>query len=96
MFKRYISNDINTSLMTRRGGVLTLLFIVLVNLLIYSYSHVSSIPKIQRRKDAVGLSHDKAQHFVYFYYYKGLFPLATLSNDLTFSRIAAEKEISDS
>ncbi|MBK8338664.1 MAG: hypothetical protein IPK99_00970 [Flavobacteriales bacterium] len=47
----------------------------------------------QSRRDASGFSADKAPKFHYFHYYLGAFPLATLNEDLDYSKAGATREI---
>jgi hypothetical protein len=47
-----------------------------------------------RRADATGFNHWWGKEFVYFYYYKGLFPLATTDTAKVYSKQGAEKIIS--
>jgi hypothetical protein len=46
-----------------------------------------------RRKETTGLGHENAKHFVYFYYYLNLFPVATTHSPLLYSKEGAEKTI---
>ena len=70
-------------------------FILLLNSFLFLVSQKVDITNIQRRLDASGFSHDKAQHFAYFHYYKNLFPLATLDTNLTYSKEGAETLITE-
>ena len=64
--------------------------IIFSNVLFYIASGHMEFSSIQKRTDASGFSHDKAQHFVYFHYYKNLFPLATLDTNLVYSEAGAD------
>jgi hypothetical protein len=46
-----------------------------------------------RRADATGFNHYWGQEFVYFYYYKGLFPLASTESNKTYSKQGADNLI---
>lgn len=48
-----------------------------------------------RRADATGFNHWWGQEFAYFYYYKGLFPLATTYSNKVFSGKGAEEIITN-
>ena len=45
------------------------------------------------RKDASGFSHNFAKHFTYFYYYLGLFPVATTYQPLNYSLEGAKNNL---
>ncbi|MFM7079932.1 MAG: hypothetical protein ACKOYC_09115 [Bacteroidota bacterium] len=51
------------------------------------------IPDFQSRQKTTGLAHHLAEEFVYFQYYLGLFPVATLSVDPGLSKAAALAEL---
>jgi hypothetical protein len=51
------------------------------------------IPDFQSRQKTTGLAHHLAEEFVYFQYYLGLFPVATLSENPGLSKAAALKEL---
>ncbi|MFC2114328.1 hypothetical protein ACFLRI_03165 [Bacteroidota bacterium] len=51
----------------------------------------NKIPEIQSRKVTSGFVHDYAKRFFYFYYYKGLFPVATTSGNLIYSKDGADQ-----
>ena len=55
---------------------------------IYNYKKL-----FQTRQDAAGFSHKLGKKFIYFYYYKNLFPLATLEKNLIYSPQGADDEI---
>ncbi len=66
-----------------------------VNVTLYLCSAHIDYPDIQKREDASGFAHDKAQHFVYFYYYLNHFPLTTENTNLEYSKEAANQQITD-
>ena len=75
-------------------------FILLSILLFNTILYFNSIPNQnyfdqQQRKDATGFEIDYAKKFFYFYYYTGDFPLATLNDEIKYSKIEAKKEIED-
>ncbi len=69
------------------------LFVIISNTSLYIYSRTHPIPRIQSRNDASGFSPDKAYKFIYFFYYTGYFPLATLNPNPEYSKEGAWKEI---
>jgi hypothetical protein len=71
----------------------TLLFIIASNSALYIYSRHHPIPRIQSRNKTSGFSPDKAHKFIYFFYYTGYFPLATLNPNPEYSKEGAWKEI---
>lgn len=82
-------------LQTRRGLKLTLLAFFLVNVTFYTSSRFINFPSFQKRNDASGFSYSTAEHFAYFHYYTGNFPLATTNTKLEYSKEGAEKEITE-
>lgn len=82
-------------LKTRIALFVVLGVLLVLNISIYSFRDSIDFPTIQSRWDAVGLSHEKASQFVYFFYYTGYFPLATLNEDLVYSHEAAFDEINN-
>lgn len=93
MFKKIITPTINSKLLSKRSLLYVILFLLAFNILTYLFTSLTTYPKVQRRKDAVGLSHEKAQKFLYFYYYKGLFPLITLNENVDYSEKGADLQI---
>jgi len=73
----------------------TTVFIIVLNVSLYLYSRNHPIPRIQSRDATSGFSHDKASHFIYFFYYTGYFPLATLNPAPEYSKQGAWKEIKE-
>ncbi|MCF8298342.1 MAG: energy-coupling factor transporter transmembrane protein EcfT [Saprospiraceae bacterium] len=86
----------DNKLNSRKSLLIVILSIILLNTIFYirSEKHPFSQER-QARKDASGFSADKAYKFVYFFYYTGNFPLATLNEDLEYSREGAIKEIEE-
>ncbi len=82
-------------LKTSRGMLWVLGCIFCLNTFLFLYTKHNNVPSWQKREDASGFSWYYAHHFLYFYYYKGLFPLATLHDSLDFSPQAATREIQD-
>ena len=81
---------------TIKGKWAVILFIAVVNVSLYNIISVSGFPdSIQSRKAASGFSMDKAEKFIYFYYYTGNFPLASLNENLLYSKEDAVKEIAE-
>ena len=78
---------------SKKGILIVVLAIILVNTAFYNFSNYMSLPKIQYRGDASGFSFSNAKQFAYFHYYTGNFPLASLNNDLQFSEEYARNEI---
>lgn len=78
-------------------NVLIFIFsIIALNIVIYNVSNNSTISNIQSRKDASGFSINRAKQFIYFYYYTGNFPLATLcEEELKFSEKEAINHINE-
>lgn len=89
--------DLNKKLINKKFKLLFISGLILLNFSLYISSEYLSIPKnrIKRRNDAVGFEYDKAKHFLYFYYYKGLFPLASLEKEKTFSKEGADYQIKE-
>ena len=76
------------------GVVLSL--IIASNVYLYWASEKEPFkPGVQARRDAVGLSYDKAHRFVYFYYYGAYFPLATQRKNLSYNLDSAKAEINE-
>jgi len=73
--------------------IIGILIIFLVNTVLYFLTDNVELEKKQSRDKTTGFSHDKAQHFFYFYYYTGAFPLATLNDKVEYSKDAALHEI---
>ena len=72
----------------------TIIFcIITLNCFLYLESEDDHFSNHQSRQDASGFSMDKAEHFLYFYYYTGNFPLTTLNTNLTYSKQGAIDEI---
>jgi len=84
-----------TFLKDKKGLLVMLLALVLLNTGFYIKSNHGNYTPTQFRKHAAGFSPDKAYKFAYFFYYTGGFPLATLNNDLEYSEEGAKKEISN-
>ncbi|MDD2199596.1 MAG: hypothetical protein PHE08_07720, partial [Bacteroidales bacterium] len=47
------------------------------------------------RKDASGFTYDNAKNFIYFYYYTGYFPLASMNDSIVYSKQGAMTEIEE-
>lgn len=88
-------NKYRSFLEAKKGLLIILLSIIFANFLVYNFTNHVSIPNIQHRGDASGFSHKFAKHFAYFHYYTGDFPLATLNEDLKYSKEDAFKEIEE-
>lgn len=91
MFRQLIKPEINDKLLSKRNFAYVILFLLGFNSLAYLYTSATGYPKVQRRNDAMGLSHDKAHKFLYFYYYKSLFPLLTTEENLEYSKESADE-----
>jgi len=89
------TNRLKTFLETKKGILIVILSIIIINTGFYNFSNYNSFPSSQRRGDASGFSFSYAKQFVYFHYYTGDFPLATLNENLQFSEEDARKEISE-
>ena len=63
-------------------------FLLIVLQSLYYFTECKVSPEY-RRADATGFNHWWGQEFVYFYYYKGLFPLATTDSSKVFSEKGA-------
>ena len=72
---------------------ITFSFILISNTALYIYSRNHPIPRIQSRNGTSGFAPDKAYKFIYFFYYTGYFPLATLNPAPEYSKEGAWKEI---
>lgn len=73
----------------RRNWILFVIIgVVIVHSLFYAFS--GRIPGWQRRVGVSGFSYDKAHHFLYFYYYMGLFPVFSLE-EKEYSRQGAQR-----
>ncbi len=72
---------------------LTFSFVLISNTALYIYSRNHPIPRIQSRNGTSGFAPDKAYKFIYFFYYTGFFPLATLNPTPEYSKEGAWKEI---
>ncbi|HPI54834.1 MAG TPA: hypothetical protein PLU10_09085, partial [Chitinophagaceae bacterium] len=86
--------QLNIKLFTKQGlrwgnGIIVLICGALF--LLSKSIHFSS--DVQSRQDASGFDHQFGQRFLYFFYYTGHFPLASLSDSLDYSKAAAEQEI---
>ncbi len=69
--------------------------VIALNVLLYAATEHIEIPSLFGRQDASGLSHDKAQKFVYFFYHLGAFPLTTQQSELIDSEAGAQQSIID-
>lgn len=92
---RNILTKLNLLLYKKYALLIVILGIISLNSIIYLTSEKTNFKRIQSREDASGFSHDKAHKFIYFYYYKGYFPLATLNKNLEYSENAADNEIKE-
>lgn len=81
-------------LKSKKGLGIIVLLILFYNTGLYNWSNQNRFLSEEVRRDAAGFSPDKAYKFSYFYFYTGDFPLATLNNDLEYSKEGAGKEIS--
>jgi len=88
-------NKLNNWLNTKGSKFFVLILIISINAFFYLSSEYIKFPELQKRKDATGFSHASANRFNYFYYYKNLFPLATLEFDLDYSLEGANRQISE-
>jgi len=80
---------------TKKTLLIGISVILLFNIFTYILTDYVNIKKIQSREKTTGLSHDKAQHFFYFFYYTGNFPLTSLNKKLKFSKDDAINEINN-
>lgn len=78
---------------TKKTLLIGVFTILVFNSFLYVLTDYVNLKKIQSREKTTGFSHDKAQHFFYFYYYTGKFPLATLNTNLKYSKKDAQNEI---
>jgi hypothetical protein len=78
---------------TNRALALVVISIIILNTAFYIHSTIEPFSNKEARKDASGFSFSKGQKFIYFYYYTGYFPLATVNNDLEYSIVGADYEI---
>jgi hypothetical protein len=90
-------NTINSNhwINSRKGFVGIVLCLFLFNVFIYNVSDQLVHSDKQARKATSGFSHYFAKEFIYFYYYTGHFPLATINKKLEFSEASAIKEIKE-
>lgn len=88
-------NQLVDFLQTKNGLWIVLLGIVAANTVGYQLTNIIDFPGWQCRVDASGFSYHRAKQFTYFHYYTGDFPLATLNEDLTYTKEAALKEIEE-
>lgn len=79
----------------RFASIACCLVILLVVFGYYFYIGRYGFEPEQKRTDATGFAHRNTQQFLYFYYYKGLFPVATLMKDKVFSEKGADDLIRD-
>ncbi|WP_344924343.1 hypothetical protein [Aquimarina addita] len=82
-------------LQSKKGLGLIVVLVILSSLGRYVSSDSDPYQPKQTRLDASGFSHNRAYKFAYFYYYTGDFPLATIHNDLTYSKEGAINEINN-
>lgn len=88
----------NNLLKTKRFLWYIVGFILLINTSLYIWTENVVLEDVEgkhSRQDASGLSHHLAHKFVYFYYYTGHFPLATMNESLVFSEAGALHEIEE-
>ena len=79
-----------------KGFCFVLATILLFNIFLYFNSiHNQDYFSQQRREDATGFEMVYAKKFAYFYYYTGDFPLATLNDQIKYSKNDAEREIKE-
>lgn len=73
------------------------IIIIITNMFLYLNRDSEKIStKISHsRKDASGFTYDYAKNFIYFYYYTGNFPLATMNDSLVYSKQGAITEIEE-
>ncbi len=88
-----IVNGILQAAKLKRFLFVTLIIIIATHISIYKYTEFQEVSDTQSRKATSGFSYDKAHKFIYFYYYTGFFPLATLNNNLNYSKEGALHEI---
>jgi hypothetical protein len=88
-------NRWNGRLQNRKALVMILLGILALNTILYLGADLVKYSSIQSRKDASGFSTHYGDRFVYFFYYTGHFPLATLSENPDYSREGAKREIGE-
>lgn len=62
-------------------------------ILFYFIGNWFQIPDFQSRQKTTGMAHHLAERFVYFQYYLGLFPVATLNEDPELSKRGALQEL---
>ncbi|MFH2142075.1 MAG: hypothetical protein ABIJ97_06620 [Bacteroidota bacterium] len=86
----------NTSLKSTKATCIIIISILLFNAGIYLITdYFPFSEKIQARKDATGFCSPYASEFIYFYYYTGYFPLATIDSNLIYSRQGALEQIKE-
>ncbi|MBL7766932.1 MAG: hypothetical protein JNJ58_12600 [Chitinophagaceae bacterium] len=86
--------QMNVFFMTWKGYLTGMILVFFFCSLLYGLSFITAYSSsTQARQDASGFEYRYAKQFIYFYFYTGYFPLATLNEELTFNRAAAEKEL---
>ncbi len=86
---------LNTWLSNRKAKRIILVAVISINAVFYTTTEFDQFPRFQRRRSTTGFAHDSASRFFYFFYYKNLFPLATLEQDVLYSLEEANQEISE-
>ncbi len=85
------TNSPNPPYLHYRYILYVILFIICANIFLYNISENHKFPKEQRRTLTSGFSHDKARHFIFFYYYKNLFPVGTSERINNYSAEEADR-----
>lgn len=86
--------QMHSFLLNRKGYLTGMILVFFFCSLLYGLSFFTAYSSsTQARQDASGFEYRYAKQFIYFYYYTGYFPLATLHQDLQYNRAAAQKEL---
>ena len=88
-FKARLSGVAASKLAAKHFHVLVVLFVLAFNVWLFHYTESHEIDTEQKRRLTSGLSHDKARHFVYHYYYNDLFPVVSLAENKPYSQKGA-------
>jgi hypothetical protein len=86
-------NKFTSFLNARKGILIVILSVVFFNAFVYYGTTRRVIPDWQRSRYATGFNMPKAEQFEYFRYYTGHFPIASLNQNLEYSKEGAKSEI---
>ncbi|MBK5286536.1 MAG: hypothetical protein JJE25_14145, partial [Bacteroidia bacterium] len=89
------NNPVDAWLIERKRKILVLSFLILIVWQTIFFIFQFSAQQKYIRHDATGFNHWWAQEFVYFYYYKNIFPLATTEKEKEFSEAGADRIINE-